>query len=257
MRIRSTSTHTYGYMKCMRWQTKRTRASNSSNIYLFLFVVYNSNFESIVIRAMRRFVHSFTWRRRKRHTHTHQKKKNNKRKKRKLESERVRESSRLWELFFEQIQRKKKQITETKMKEETAKSTTATISTANPMWKIVWKQTNQPNWTVVSTVTYNDACMGRSIWSYPPSHCSPAFIWCMYTRVCVETLCGCMYECVCARVLCTLFRVVTFCWFVRLLLCVAAAVDATSSCWCLLLLCLLCLPVRPCVRVCLYLVGCC
>lgn len=93
---------------------------------------------------------------------------------------------------------------------------------------------------MVSTATYNDACMGRSIRLYPPHIVIRlSFDACMlYGNVC---------ECECVVRACIVSSF-SSCYCCVLL--PAAAVDATSSCWCSLLLCLRARS-SVCVRVCL------
>lgn len=120
------------------------------------------------------------------------------------------------------------------MKEETAKSTTATIKTANPVWKLCGsKQTNEANCGVYCHIQRRMHGAEHTI--VPTSHCYPTFIWCMYAvwqRVWVW-VCG-------ARVHCELFfelllfvdSVTVVCCCLLLLLMLLLLVGARSCCVC-------------------------
>lgn len=120
------------------------------------------------------------------------------------------------------------------MKEETAKSTTATIKTANPVWKLCGsKQTNGANCGVYCHIQRRMHGAEHTI--VPTSHCYPTFIWCLHAvwqRVWVW-VCG-------ARVHCELFfelllfvdSVTVVCCCLLLLLMLLLLVGARSCCVC-------------------------
>lgn len=81
------------------------------------------------------------------------------------------------------------------MKEETAKSTTATIKTTIFNVEIVWKQTNKR--TEANRGVYCHIwrrMYGAEHWIVPTLHCYPTFVGCMYACECVRALCALSFE---------------------------------------------------------------
>lgn len=231
----------HGYVECMRWQTKWTRANNSLNIYLFLlFFVYNSNFRAHSYSSNATILyHIHTCCKRMQTNSLTENEGKEEENGRTWGSKRKRNDSSIWEFFFsEQISKTK--TTEHKKKWRKKGSKTATRQSLrqsndqNSKFSMLcecgnWIEANKQMNSVCICMANKTHVWRRSILLYPPYIVVRLLFRCM-------CLCGCGNSvCLCARAC-----IVCVCFFELLLFVDLVTVVCTScrSCCRLLPACL-------------------